>query len=209
MRATHCRLSSSHATPGACLGATRSPEPPVPTSLQVQRPCLPPSRSLHPPGVPQAVSGPLPHRSQLAALPPPLQTHPSPGRAAWSGGVGGVTRMRTRPFARTCVSAPGASEPSTHLCERCDSVRFPDAGSAPGSPARVPTSGLAATDYSCVCPAIGGSASWGAAHGPGARAPRCPRLPPTAWGSAAGAAAELALRAVPGACPQQLLCLRT
>lgn len=140
-------------------------------------------KALHPPGVPQAAPGPLPHRSQLAALPPPLQTHPSPGRAAWPGGVGCVTRMRTRPFTRTCVSAPGASEPSTHLCERCDSVRFPDAGNAPGSSARVPTSGLAATDYSCVCPALGGSASWEAAHGLGARAPRCPRLPPTAWGS--------------------------
>lgn len=77
------------------------------------------------------------------------------------------------------------------LCERCDSVRFPDAGNAPGSSARVPTSGLAATEY--------------ALHLEGARAGR----PPTAGarvhlavpachlrlgGLPAEAAAELALR---------------
>lgn len=145
-RGPHRRLTVARRppTPRPVL-VLEQPDPPnpkpVPTSLQEQRPSLPPSRSLHPPGVPQAAPGPLPHRSQLAALPPPLQTHPSPGRAAGPGGVGCVTRMRTRPFARAhlCERPRGERTLSTHLCERSESVRFPDGGSAPGSSARAPT----------------------------------------------------------------------
>lgn len=178
---------------------TVSRRPPTPSPVLVLEQPPPPSRTgSHCP--PRAASLPttpkVPPYSQspagrtraptspLAARRSPSTpaTHRSPGRAAWPGGVGCVTRMRSRPFARTCASAPGASEPSTHLCERCDSVRLPDAGSAPGSSARAPTTGLAAADYSCVCPALGGSASWEAAHGPCARAPRGPRPQPPAWG---------------------------
>lgn len=160
----------------------RNPES-VPTALQEQHPCRPPPRFLHRWESGRPRPGSLPLRSQLT-----LSLHscnpPEPRTRSLAGGRGGsVTRMRTRPFARTCGSAPGASEPSTHLCERCDAARFPDAGSAPGSSARAPTTGLAAADYSCVCPALRGSASWEAAYGPGARAPRGPCPPPQAWRS--------------------------
>lgn len=160
----------------------RNPES-VPTALQEQHPCRPPPRFLHRSGIKQAAPG---HPTSLLAArrsPSTPATHRSPGLTAWPGAVGCVTRMRTRPFARTCGSAPGASEASTHLCERGDAERFPDGGSAPGSSARAPTTGLAAADYSCVCPVLGGSASWEAAPGRGARTPRGPCPPPRAWRS--------------------------
>lgn len=88
MQATHCRLSSSHATPGAFfLGSIRSSEPPVPTSLQEQRPCLPPTR----PSILQESRRPRPG-PYLTARSSPLSLHPckptraqdaQPGRGAW------------------------------------------------------------------------------------------------------------------------------
>lgn len=145
----------------------------VPTSLQEQRPCLSPPKPLHlpEPRVPQAAPGPLPHRSQLAALPPPQR----PPRGGPRGR--GLWRACVRDHSRAPVRAPsGVSAPSTSLCERPDSARLPVAGSAPWAPPLAgTTTGLAAAAHSSsVCPALGGSGSWEAAHGPGACAPRGP-----------------------------------